>query len=151
VKNPAITITLIAFTALILSACGATKEQSTPEPVVPSPPPKEAPVSFRTSTDTIATSPHGGEETGDLQTGERIRFMIQIGAFRDPANASAVQLRARERYRVPVLNDYHTGLKLYQVRIGFFEDYASADKFRLQLVQEHPADYRDAWIVQLKR
>ena len=77
--------------------------------------------------------------------------MVQIGAFQDPANASAVQLRARERFHTPVLNDYHTGLKLYQVRIGFFEDYQSANRFRSQMVREHPADYGDSWIVQLKR
>jgi len=102
--------------------------------------------------DTVATAHLPGEGSADSRNGERsIRFMVQIGAFQDPANASAVQLLARERYRIPVLNDYHVGLKLYQVRIGFFENYQSAGKFRAQMIQEHPGDYSDSWIVQLKR
>ena len=142
--------TLFAACALVLAACRTSREQSDPPPP-PSPAP-ETPISFRASTDTVATTHPEGEGTAESQNGNRdIRFMVQIGAFQNPANASVVQRLARERYHKPVLNDYHTGLKLYQVRIGFFEDYQSASGFRSQMIQEHPSDYRDAWIVQLKR
>ena len=81
----------------------------------------------------------------------QIKFMVQIGAFKDPQYASAVQTAARERYHMPVLNDYNTSYALYQIRIGFFETKEAAYAFRLRMRREYPADYRDAWVVQLKR
>jgi cell division protein FtsN len=137
------------MTALFVVACGSTKQQVEPEPKPA--PAKETPLSFGTIIDTVDTSHEENDAAVDSQNDRNIRFMVQIGAFQDPANASAVQILARDRYRTPVLNDYHTGLKLYQVRIGFFEDYKSASQFRTKMIQEHPEDYRDAWIVQLKR
>ncbi len=141
---------LISVGTLVLGACGSSKEQT--ESQATPPPPQEASLSFKTSTDTIATS-HRGEPAPDgLPDADRgIRFMVQIGAFQDPVNASAAQGLARDRYHIPVLNDYHPVLKLYQVRIGFFEDYESARTFRSELIQQHPGDYSDAWIVQLSR
>ena len=77
--------------------------------------------------------------------------MVQIGAFKDPQKASRVQTVARERLHMPVLNDYHAALDLYQIRIGFFETYEAAQGFRLRMQKEFPTDYNDSWIVQLKR
>ena len=77
--------------------------------------------------------------------------MVQIGAFKDPQKASRVQTVARERLHMPVLNDYHTALDLYQIRIGFFETYEAAQNFRIRMQKEFPTDYEDSWIVQLKR
>jgi len=141
---------LIILVPFILEACGTSKEQT--QPPVPPPQQPETPISFKTSTDTIATSHRGEGRTGEsAEADSGIRFMVQIGAFQDPVNASAVQGLARDRYHIPVLNDYHPVLKLYQVRIGFFEDYESARTFRSKLIQKHPKDYKDAWIVQLTR
>jgi cell division septation protein DedD len=77
--------------------------------------------------------------------------MVQIGAFKVARNASRVQTTARSRYHLPVLNDYNTAHALYQIRIGFFETKDDAYKFRQQMQLEHPADYKDAWVVQLRR
>ena len=77
--------------------------------------------------------------------------MVQIGAFKDPKNASRMQVTARQRYHLPVLNDYNTKYALYQIRIGFFESREAAQTFRQQMSQEHPHDYKDSWVVQLKR
>ncbi len=148
--SPIFASLLVIATTFSLGACGSGKEQT--QPPAPPPQPVETPLSFNTSTDTIATSHRGDGATGESLDAHRgIRFMVQIGAFQDPVNASAVQGLARDRYHIPVLNDYHPVLKLYQVRIGFFEDYESARTFRTQLIQEHPKDYADAWIVQLPR
>ena len=110
-------------------------------------------MTFETRTDTVATTVrHKKPEPG--ATTDRsvpIRFMVQIGAFKDPEAASKVQVLARERYRLPVLNDYHTTYALYQIRIGFFETRKAADLFRRRMQQEFPGDYKDAWVVQLKR
>lgn len=77
--------------------------------------------------------------------------MVQIGAFKDPYNASRIQTLARARYRIPVLNDFHPVYGLYQIRIGFFETVEAARGFRDRLRQEFPNDYADSWVVQLKR
>ncbi len=77
--------------------------------------------------------------------------MVQVGAYKDPQNANTVQVAARERYHLPVLNDYHTVLGLYQIRIGFFETREAAQDFLGKMQHDYPSDYKDSWIVQLKR
>jgi hypothetical protein len=77
--------------------------------------------------------------------------MVQIGAFKDPQLATGVQTRARERYHLPVLNDYNILVGLYQIRIGFFETRDAANDFKARMMKAFPEDYKDAWVVQLKR
>ena len=141
--------------AVFLPGCGSTVEEAAPVP----PPARPATtaerqegIQFRTHADTV-TALHAAE-TGTVGAPGRaaqVRFMVQIGAFKDPKHASAVQAAARREYRMPVLNDYLAGPGLYQIRIGFFESRESARAFREQLMREHPSQYDDSWIVQLKR
>jgi hypothetical protein len=77
--------------------------------------------------------------------------MVQIGAFKDPHLATAVQSSARQRFHMPVLNDYNIQVGLYQIRLGFFETRSSAHAFRRKMAAEYPADYKDSWVVQLTR
>lgn len=144
----------VILVSLFLLQCGSTpeaqkEEQSAPaQPVIPEP----VQLQLETKSDTVASHSSGDETMTTDQKGERqIRFMVQIGAFKDPHNASRIQTTARDRYRMPVLNDYHTQLDLYQIRIGFFETYDRANTFRLKLRRDFPVDYADTWIVQLKR
>jgi len=130
-------------------AAGCTSSEQQAEP---SSPKTDRPLEFTSRTDTINMSRSNGSPPADeADSNHEIRYMVQIGAFSNPLNASRAQEIARQRFGVPVLNDYHTGLRLYQVRIGFFEDRESAAAFRQQLISEYPDDYRDAWIVQLIR
>lgn len=107
---------------------------------------------FETKTDTVAmekthldsVATHEGR---DIQ----IKYMVQIGAFRDPNLATAVQTAAREGYHLPVLNDFNPAYGLYQIRIGFFETREDAHEFRQRMQRDYPSDYKDAWVVQLKR
>jgi cell division septation protein DedD len=117
---------------------------------VKEPPPKK--IEFETKIDTV-TADHGNEHAaaGSQTRGVQIRYMVQIGAFKDPKNATAIQAASRQRYHLPVLNDYFAGLGLYQIRIGFFESREAARAFRQKMIQEYPADYKDSWVVQLKR
>jgi len=146
---------------LLFSGCGtgeeAAEEQTPlPGPVEQSPgagnPPMTRRMEFETRTDTV-NALRGIEHraTGTSVNPERIRYMVQIGAFADPHHAAVVQSEARKRYHLPVLNDYHAGRKLYQIRIGFFETRVNARLFRQQMIREYPVDYADSWIVQLKR
>ena len=145
---------LLILLASLLAGCGGSTEiqeqtPSTPPPVLKQVPPK---MEFETKTDTIAMEKArldsvGLREARDVQ----IKYMVQIGAFKDPQYASAVQTAARERYHLPALNDYNTALALYQIRIGFFETRDGAYAFRQRMQREYPKDYKDAWVVQLKR
>lgn len=91
------------------------------------------------------------EDTSASQAGAGIRYMVQIGAFREAQHATAVQTLARERFELPVVNDYNAQRKLYQVRVGFFETEAEALDFRARLIKEYRNDYWDAWAVQITK
>jgi cell division protein FtsN len=107
---------------------------------------------FKSKTDTVDVTQTGRIDS--ITTGGReakIRFMVQIGAFKEPRLAAAVQALARERFRMPVLNDYFLQSGLYQIRIGFFETRDAATAFLARMKKEYPEDYKDAWVVQLRR
>lgn len=151
-------VTAVAL-PLLLSGCGSgeksVKEISPPAtqqvlPPVKDPPPKK--LEFQTRTDTV-TADRANERNiaGTLSRGAQIRYMVQIGAFKDPKNATAIQATARQRYHLPVLNDFHAGRGLYQIRMGFFESRENAHAFRQKMIDEYPAEYKDSWVVQLKR
>ena len=143
-------LTVFGLTSL-MSGCGTTSE---PEKIPPPPPVRELPaqrMEFESHTDTVnavQTTNVGGQPVSSGQP--QIRFMVQIGAFRDPHLASIVQNTARQRFKMPVLNDYNTQLNLYQIRIGFFEAREAAQTFRLKVQKDFPGDYTDSWVVQLK-
>jgi cell division septation protein DedD len=149
------TIPAVFFTAAVLWGCGSSEEtmQQTPaQPQTPSVQEYRKKPEFETRTDTIATVRNAvRQQRNPARRDPQIRFMVQIGAFKDPKKASVVQTDARQRYRLPVLNDYHTKLGLYQIRIGFFETRDAAQAFRLRMQREFPVDYKDCWVVQLKR
>ncbi len=140
---------------IVAGGCSSGPEtQSTPPLPPPAPAPQQATpqMIFETKTDTIHTLK---QKTDDLLPTARnelqIRYMVQIGAFKDPHNASKLQVSTRDRYHMPVLNDYDIARGLYQIRIGFFESEDAARAFCHQLRKEHPDDYKDSWVIQLKR
>jgi cell division septation protein DedD len=142
-----------AWAVLALWGCGSSEEmrEATPPPATP-PVQSQPKLGFETRVDTVKTVSEG-ERAGTEESPRegQIRFMIQIGAFKDARNASRIQGIARERYHLPVLNDFHTRLGLYQIRIGFFETREQAMVFRQQMRTGFPSEYKDAWVVQLKR
>jgi len=139
--------------AVFLPGCGSSEEPAAGKAEAPSPP-GESPenVQFHTRADTVTALQAAERGTVGAPGGtSRIRFMIQIGAFKDPHRASTVQTEARKRYHMPVLNDFHAVAGLYQIRIGFFESRGEARIFQQQLKRDYPSEYSDTWIVQLKR
>jgi cell division septation protein DedD len=117
---------------------------------VPAQQPKAPEVESRVDTVNSLHHEEGDGNTRD-STGAQIRFMVQVGAFKDPQLASAIQTSTRKRYHLPVLNDYFAALGLYQIRVGFFTTREEAHLFRQKMIDEFPADYRDSWVVQLRR
>lgn len=148
---------MIALTFLAASpflGCGGAETVQETVPPPPRPAPREEPphVEFESKTDTVNVTQTGRADSVKAPGREpEIRFMVQIGAFRNPPLAAAVQTLARNRYRMPVLNDYGMKAGLYQIRIGFFETREAAVAFRAKMLKEYPEDYKDAWVVQLRR
>jgi cell division protein FtsN len=140
--------------AVLLPGCGSSGEQAdSGKPAAPSPGGENRDrVQFHTQADTVLAL-HAAEHgmVGAPGRTAQVRFMVQIGAFKDPQHASAVQAGARKRYHMPVMNDYLAGPGLYQIRIGFFESRELARAFQMQMKRDYPSDYGDSWIVQLKR
>jgi len=142
---------LAAIAGVLLLAQGCGSPEETVEPT-PAPSNQEQGTRFETRTDTVNTV--GGTRPRQEQTPAgtaQARFTVQVGAFKDPHNASRVQSLARDRYHMPVVNDYQGRLGLYQIRIGFFESREAAASFLLRMQQEHPNDYKDSWVVQMKQ
>lgn len=150
-----VVVSIIAIIGFWWSGCGTTDQAQLPPPPPPASVAKEEVpphVEFRTRTDTVAvvhsTTPDSTAPSGGHQS---VRYMVQIGAFKDPQLATAVQAVARQRYQLPVLNDYNPLVGLYQIRIGSFSSREAAIDFKNQMQQEFPTDYKDSWIVQLKQ
>ncbi len=115
-------------------------------------PPSSGTVEFETTTDTVYTKIAESRTEADAESrGLEARYSVQIGAFKNPRNASRLQTAIRERYQLPVVNSYHTAYALYQIRIGFFESKEEASAFRDRIRKEYPSDYGDSWVVQLER
>jgi len=147
-----IVLTFLAASPFL--GCGATEEIQEPTAPPPRPAAKEetARMKFASKTDTVSVTQTGRSDSMNAPGREpEIRFMVQIGAFKNPPLAAAVQTLARTRYRMPVLNDYALKAGLYQIRIGFFETREAAMAFRAKMQKDYPEEYRDAWVVQLRR
>ena len=105
---------------------------------------------FETRVDTVSAERAGQHtDTATLFLSAPNRFMVQIGSFRKSENAGEIQGRARQRYQVPVVNEYNTPRRLFQVRIGFFETEEAARQFVAKLRGDFPLEYKDAWVVQI--
>lgn len=147
-----IILTFLAASPLL--GCGATEEVQEPTTPPPRPATKEETtrMEFESKTDTVSVTQTGRADSTNVPGREpEIRFMVQIGAFKNPPLAAAVQTLARTRYRMPVLNDYALKAGLYQIRIGFFETREAAKTFRAKMQSDYPEEYKDAWVVQLRR
>ncbi len=146
------TLLPILFAGVIgtLCSCGSAEEGATGQVTTPVTPPKRS--AFETTTDTVHTENAGVEsKVSGAGNAPTVQFMVQIGAFRNPKNAHAVQDLVRERYHVPVINDYNARYRFYEIRIGFFATRGAAVEFLRKLQHEYPADYKDSWVVELQR
>lgn len=145
---------LSIMTVVLLMGCsssGETEDSETAPPTTPTTKPTPG-MEFETTTDTVALEKSQLESIRAPHTRDpEVRYMVQIGAFKDPQYASVVQSAARDRYHIPAVNDYNTALALYQIRMGFFETREAAVAFKQRIQRDYPKDYKDAWVVQLKR
>jgi cell division septation protein DedD len=144
------------WTLLFLAGgCGTGQETGEHDTLAATTPPRaDQPlpsIQLQTRTDTVdalRTTAH--HDTAASTDTAYTAYSVQIGAFRDPANAGQIVARARERYHFPVLNDFFPRQGLYQIRIGMFATQEEAHAFRERMQKEFPEEYRDCWVVTLK-
>ena len=138
----------------LFTGCGTseqTEETSAPLAPPPTQPAPPAPPEYRSQVDTVSAlqaAPLSPDSSGAAAAQER--YVVQIGAFKDPALANTAQSLARQRYAMTVLNDYNPLVGLYQIRVGFFDTKEEAYLFRARIQKEFPEEYTDAWVVQFK-
>jgi cell division septation protein DedD len=147
--------------SLFIGGCAATDgtRHDTPAtataPVTPPPdatPAQQPPGEFVAGVDTIEAAGTAGAVVADSSLTEaEALFSVQIGAYKEPVNASAAQSTARERYNLPVLNEFQERPGLYRIRIGAFASREEAAAHLARMRSEFPVDYKDSFILQLKR
>ena len=74
------------------------------------------------------------------------RYSVQVGAYKMADNADRIAALAKERYNRSVYTVQDPSDNLYKVMIGDFTTKDEARKFRDEMVQQFPGDYKDAWV-----
>lgn len=78
-------------------------------------------------------------------SGQAGNYAVQIGAYQKQDNADRVAALARERFPVGVSTILDRSSSLYKVLVGSFTTKEEARRFRDEMVQKFPSDYKDAW------
>ena len=77
------------------------------------------------------------------------KYSVQIGAYKQAENADRIASLARERFGKNVYTIPDKANDLYKVMVGDFAVKDDARKFRDEMVQKFPNDYKDAWVSEL--
>lgn len=139
----------VTATALLLAGC-AGSEDSAQEAQLPPPQETSPAVAFEMSTDTVDVLRQGERvAAAPLDPEPGTTYSVQIGAYREPANAEAAEALARQRFAHPVL--LHADASgLVHIRVGRFSTRQAAEELRSEMKGSFPRDYADCWIVQHK-
>lgn len=78
-------------------------------------------------------------------------YSVQLGAFRVLSNADRAKKIAQQRYKKTVYHFYDKPIKMYRVTVGNFPKIDEALKFLKMIRQQHPKEYKDAWVAEMRR
>jgi cell division protein FtsN len=78
-------------------------------------------------------------------------YSVQVGAFRELGNADRAKKFAKERYKKPVYHFYEKGIKMYRVTVGNFSKLQDGLAFLKKIQKEHPKEYKEAWVAEMRR
>jgi cell division protein FtsN len=146
---------LLAVPAALLLGCGSTQQT---EETIPSAFPRDSVVAetqpsviqLEAKTDTLATLGVANQGTdASAFADSTTRFAVQVGAFKEPKNAAAMQALVRQHCQEPVMNEFNAKTGLYRIRVGRFSSQADAALFLRSLISEHSSTYTGSWVVQL--
>ena len=78
-------------------------------------------------------------------------YSVQIGAFRELSNANRAKKVAQDRYKRTVYHFYEKGIKMYRVTVGNFSKLKDGLTFLKKIQSEHPKEYKNAWVAEMRR
>jgi cell division septation protein DedD len=78
-------------------------------------------------------------------------YSVQLGAFHILSNADRAKKIAQQRYKKPVYQFFDKPIKMYRVTLGNFPKINEALKFLKMIQQQHPKEYKDAWVAEMRR
>lgn len=78
-------------------------------------------------------------------------YSVQLGAFRTLSNADRAKKVAQQRYKKPIYQFYDKPIKMYRVTLGNFSKLNDALTFLKTIQQQHPKEYKDAWVAEMRR
>lgn len=147
---------LVSFSliAAIFWGCGSADEtaakQEQPSPSVPS-----SSQTASQKTDTVNANIQNNQrpvyEQSVQQGAPSGKFSVQIGAYKMQDNAERIAALARERFSRNVYTIPDKVNDLYKVMVGEFMVKDEARRFRDEMVQRYPSDYKDAWVSELQQ
>jgi cell division protein FtsN len=151
--RPTLVTALCMTVSLLSAACGPSSVSEREWMNIPPMDTTRTSQSFETRTDTVFAKGEKPEErTASRATdATRVQYTVQVGSFKTATHAATIQARARQRYHLPVVNDYDSQRRRYRVRIGFFDTNEEALQLCGKLKKEFPEDYKDAWVTQLNK
>ena len=74
------------------------------------------------------------------------KFSVQIGAYKQQENADRVAATAKDRFGLNLYTIPDPVSGLVKVYLGEFATKDEARKFRDDMAQKYPIDYKDAWV-----
>ena len=159
--KPILALACLLLPALFFIACGASRESSDDgttyvQSQTASAPPQESrqSMSIATHTDTIATIHQPTTEpepTPKTSVSSDASYKVQVGAYHKAAHATARENLSKNRFNLSTTSEYSEKLGVYRVRVGAFKTQAEAVAFSRKLRKEYPAEFGDAWIVNLEK
>ena len=78
-------------------------------------------------------------------------YSVQLGAFKVLSNADRSKKTAQQRYKKPVYQFFDKPIKMYRVTVGNFAKLNDALKFLRSVQKDHPKEYKDAWVAEMRR
>ena len=78
-------------------------------------------------------------------------YSVQVGAFRELSNANHAKKVAQERYKKTVYHFFEKGIKMYRVTVGTFSKLKDGLAFLKKIQSEHPEEYKNAWVAEMRR
>jgi cell division septation protein DedD len=139
--------------ALIAGGCSSSKESSggksgAPSVQSPAESPSKGEPGAAARTDTFDVKVDNTRKPAyepSTPAGQPGNYAVQIGAYQKKDNADRVAALARDRFAVSVGTIFDSPSNLYKVLVGNFTTKDEARKFRDDMVQKYPSDYKDAW------
>ena len=74
------------------------------------------------------------------------KFSVQVGAYKQQENADRVAALAKDRFGMNIYTIPDALSGLVKVYVGDFAVKDEARKFRDEMAQKYPVDYKDAWV-----